>query len=79
MYFILLQFVIKMSREMVTTEKLTENQNQQLIEHIRDLQDKDSLNKQLIQQLLKSIDTSKATNTTKAKLKLMETAHLQLK
>ena len=68
-----------MSRESATKEKPTESQNQQLIEHIKDLQEKDSLNKQLIQQLLKSIDTSKSTNAIKAKLKLMETAHLQLK
>jgi hypothetical protein len=68
-----------MNREVGTIDRQTESQHQQLIEHIRDLQDKDALNKQLIQQLLKSIDTSKANNTTKAKLKLMETAHLQLK
>jgi hypothetical protein len=52
---------------------------QQMLEHIKDLQDKDSMNKQLIQRILESLDCSQATGATKAKLKLQETALAQLK
>lgn len=58
--------------------KLETLQNQQLCDLVKDLQDKDSINKQLIQKLLDSMDGSKASSNVKPKLKAMESALLQL-
>jgi SMC interacting uncharacterized protein involved in chromosome segregation len=53
-------------------------QSQQLVDLVKDMQEKDKLNKQLIQKLIEAMDSSKGSSTIKAKLRALESALLQL-
>ena len=52
---------------------MTDN-NQQLLEYVKDLQEKDKMNKQLIQNLIESMDSK-----NNSKNKIIETAFSKIK
>lgn len=52
--------------------------NQQLCDLVKDLQERDLINKQMIQKLIDSIDSNKANSAVKNKLSALESALLQL-